>query len=83
MKTLILILLLNGQTGDIDGYWIGGQTENVATCHDAQAAAMARGLAKEVPEGDLAFPLCVDVSKVDIEGLKHLPTEQPPTISRF
>lgn len=83
MKTLILILLLNSQTGALDGYFIGGITENVATCHDAQAKAMANGLAKEVPAGDLAFPLCVDVSKVDLEGLKHQPAEQPPTISRF
>lgn len=83
MKTLILILLLNAQTGDLDGYYVGGITANFATCHDAQVKALADGLSKQIPEGDLAYPLCLDVSKVDIQGLQHQPTTQPPTVSQF
>lgn len=83
MKTLILILLLNGQTGDLDGYFVGGVTANVATCHDAQTKAMEDGLSKQIPEGDIAFPLCVDVSKLDMKGLQHQPSVKPPIVSHF
>lgn len=83
MKTLILILLLNGSTGDLDGYWVGGITENVATCHDAISTALKGNLSKDIPEGDVVDPICLDVSKVDIKGLAHNPDVQPNMVSHF
>lgn len=83
MKTLILLLLLNSSTGDLDGYYIGGITENVATCHDAISAALKNGLAEKVPEGDVVSPICLDVSKIDMKGLEHNPSVQPNTVSHF
>lgn len=82
MKMIAMLLLLNGQTGDIDGYFIAGMTANVATCNDANRAATIK-LAAQVPEGDLVAPLCIDASKIDLKELQHLPTEQPPMVSHF
>lgn len=78
MKMLLLFVILNLQTGDLDGFAMGGPVLNVVACKDAGRVMYAE-LVKKLPPGEIAFPVCLDVSKFD---LGHPPyADIPPPIS--
>lgn len=81
MKMLALLLLLNSQSGDIEGYNIVGIVENVAVCNTANAEVLAK--LGTVPAQYVVDALCLDVSKVDLPGLIQRNLKQPPMVSHF
>ena len=81
MKMFALLLLLNAQTGDLEGYNVVGFVANIAACHDALNATLEK-LGK-VPPQYVVDALCLDVSKVDLPGLTQQNAEPPPMITRF
>lgn len=80
MKILLMFLVLNGQTGDLDGFVMGGPVENVVACHD-QGRKLFDKIVNEPswPKGEVAWPLCIDVSKVPLNGKDPLPASSPTT----
>jgi hypothetical protein len=59
MKILILIILLNAQTGNIERGAIVGTAPDSATC--MQAAAKAIEESKAAIGDRVPFPICVDI----------------------
>jgi hypothetical protein len=59
MKILILIVLLNAQTGDIEQGAIIGTTHSAQECMQIAAQTMERD--KKVIGERVPFPLCIDI----------------------